>query len=543
MDIKLPNGQVIEGVPEGTSKQEVMEKAIRGGYATAEDFNEAPNRNPPPMLVDAESEDFDFDAGKMISNVPDDIVNTASDMIQPFLHPIDTGKAMYGLASGLLKKAMPGDADQTDVDVASANAVGDYLYNKYGSVDKAQKAFQERPIDVLSDVSGVITGGSLLVGKAASKIGKLANMANKSKYSAIANKATNAANKVAGVAEGVAKAGTAIDPVNIAKSALAGTTKALTSKLDPIGMMESVGKFSTTLDKKLGKGARRRLAETMLKERLRFNQGGVDKLDDLVDGINAEINTMMKSDDALKQVIDPAPVVGKHIGNLKKKYGGKTAAEAAQDSKIIDDTFARWQLAQEGIENPKWSLKELQEYKQNIYQKSKYRADSTPALEMENETRKAMGKGAKEEIVARMPETAGLNQRLGSLYDLEAPMTQSAGRIANRNTMGIGAPIKMAGGHAIADVPGAVVGGIAGIWDNPAVKQSSAQRIFDLQNKSILNSTVLNPTRVGLLGDSSGHVANLLRSGLVNLGGGTQGLLGTQKQEDETNAFLDWFSQ
>jgi len=162
MDIKLPNGQVIEGVPEGTSKQEVMEKAIRGGYATAEDFNEAPNRELPPMLVDAEpshedivnqinpepasksippmkrkqppkladNEDFDFDAGEMISNVPGDIADTASDMIQPFLHPIDTGKAMYGLASGLLKKALPGDADQTDVDVASANAVGDYLYNK-----------------------------------------------------------------------------------------------------------------------------------------------------------------------------------------------------------------------------------------------------------------------------------------------------------------------------------------------------------------------------------------------------------------------------
>lgn len=39
-DIRLPNGYVIKGVPDGVSKQEVMERAIAKGYATAEDFPE-----------------------------------------------------------------------------------------------------------------------------------------------------------------------------------------------------------------------------------------------------------------------------------------------------------------------------------------------------------------------------------------------------------------------------------------------------------------------------------------------------------------------
>lgn len=38
MDVRLPNGTVIRGVPEGTSKDEVMQKAIAGGYAKPEDF-------------------------------------------------------------------------------------------------------------------------------------------------------------------------------------------------------------------------------------------------------------------------------------------------------------------------------------------------------------------------------------------------------------------------------------------------------------------------------------------------------------------------
>jgi len=38
MDVKLPNGKIIKGVPEGTSKEEVARAAIRNGMAKPEDF-------------------------------------------------------------------------------------------------------------------------------------------------------------------------------------------------------------------------------------------------------------------------------------------------------------------------------------------------------------------------------------------------------------------------------------------------------------------------------------------------------------------------
>jgi hypothetical protein len=40
MDVKLPNGQVIKGIPEGTPKDVIMQKAISGGFATQADFGE-----------------------------------------------------------------------------------------------------------------------------------------------------------------------------------------------------------------------------------------------------------------------------------------------------------------------------------------------------------------------------------------------------------------------------------------------------------------------------------------------------------------------
>ena len=44
MDVRLPNGKIIRGVPEGTSKEEVMQKAIAAGIATESDFGAAPKQ-------------------------------------------------------------------------------------------------------------------------------------------------------------------------------------------------------------------------------------------------------------------------------------------------------------------------------------------------------------------------------------------------------------------------------------------------------------------------------------------------------------------
>jgi len=51
MDIELPNGKIIEGVPEGTSKADIQAKAIKAGLATAADFGmQTPQKAPSGFL-------------------------------------------------------------------------------------------------------------------------------------------------------------------------------------------------------------------------------------------------------------------------------------------------------------------------------------------------------------------------------------------------------------------------------------------------------------------------------------------------------------
>jgi len=53
MDIKLPNGKIIKGVPDGTPKDVIMEKAISAGLATAEDFGiQSKPQEPEKMTAD-----------------------------------------------------------------------------------------------------------------------------------------------------------------------------------------------------------------------------------------------------------------------------------------------------------------------------------------------------------------------------------------------------------------------------------------------------------------------------------------------------------
>lgn len=48
MDVRLPNGKVIKGVPEGTPKEQIMQKAISAGLATQADFQTQPMQEQPP---------------------------------------------------------------------------------------------------------------------------------------------------------------------------------------------------------------------------------------------------------------------------------------------------------------------------------------------------------------------------------------------------------------------------------------------------------------------------------------------------------------
>jgi len=65
MDIELPNGVVIQGIPEGMTKSQVMTQAIRNGLATPEDFGfkSQPTEQPQPAQQPSMTQELGRQAG------------------------------------------------------------------------------------------------------------------------------------------------------------------------------------------------------------------------------------------------------------------------------------------------------------------------------------------------------------------------------------------------------------------------------------------------------------------------------------------------
>lgn len=121
--------------------------------------------------------------GKAIENAPASAVKFAQGIAQPFLHPIDTGKAIFDVGYGLASKlhgAVGGtqDPEQKAKDEAAANAVGEHFKGRYGSMEGFKKALAEDPVGVIADVSVVLTGGGAALSRGPGVVAKAGEVAS-----------------------------------------------------------------------------------------------------------------------------------------------------------------------------------------------------------------------------------------------------------------------------------------------------------------------------------------------------------------------------
>lgn len=122
-DIELPNGYVLEGIPDGTPKEEIKKRAIAAGWATEADFIGAPDMPPPDEQERWKSLDIplDEDTGWMDPNAPE----WTSKMPEQFQMPEGEGAADVGYFSGMPKR--------TKFDAPEASTVGGVTGGLLGS--------------------------------------------------------------------------------------------------------------------------------------------------------------------------------------------------------------------------------------------------------------------------------------------------------------------------------------------------------------------------------------------------------------------------
>lgn len=86
------------------------------------------------------------------------LANTA----QAVLHPIQTAKGLGNVALGTAQKLLPGQQAQEPY----ADAVGQFILQRYGSVDKALDTLKHDPVGTLADASAILSGGASLAARA-----------------------------------------------------------------------------------------------------------------------------------------------------------------------------------------------------------------------------------------------------------------------------------------------------------------------------------------------------------------------------------------
>lgn len=488
-----------------------VEGALKSGYSNAEvlDFlskNERPKKAAQPTSPASKTEidpviPFDMTeympptepkksgmawsdvAEQALQNAPSSLGGVLRDFGHAVMHPIETAENLGSLLNGIESKAVnaisgrkPGEEltgwqkffGITDEDEKKADAVGNYLAERYGGSENIKRSIAADPAGVAADVAGLLMGGSGLTRSAAG----VANLAGKA---GAANALTNAARALGGSA-------VFIDPV--ARTAqLAGGTAKLAGKLIPDAfkvtperIYQSALKPSTTLMPE----ERARILETGLKERIAPTQEGWDKLQGLQKEVGGKIGDIVEGRADLERAgkvaktIDPEAIAGGTMdylyrqlgdspnrGNLLRRAENRLATfldEYGADS--MDTARAQRMKTRAQAEGEK-------DYGKNI---------STP----EQEANKALAHELRVAIENNVPEVAPLNQRLGGLNALEKVMKPALGRTGNWDIVGL---VPQAGtgslgaylGFGLGGPFGAALGGLAGTALGNTFRQASTK--------------------------------------------------------------------
>jgi hypothetical protein len=120
-----------------------------------------------------------------LSNVPSSAGRLIKNIAQPFIHPVDTAESMYGLGKGVVTGAantisgdLTGQPIYSDAEnaknIAPVQAVGQFVKDRYGSVDNLKKTMATDPVGVLADATTVLSGGAGLAGRVPGAVGEAA---------------------------------------------------------------------------------------------------------------------------------------------------------------------------------------------------------------------------------------------------------------------------------------------------------------------------------------------------------------------------------
>lgn len=220
---------VIEG-PEGASKDVIRAKA-KELYAAQQG---QPTTEPEAVTEEPQEDQDPLTAGEVASGAVESFLPSlgreVSGIWEAVTNPIDTASTVLDLGAGILQNVLPESVVQLigedEESRALASAVGEYIADRYGGLENIKKTIATDSAGFAADLAGLLSGGSTIAAKIATKSSKLAKAAPALK---------KAAEKAA-----------LIDPITLtAKVGAKGTTKVAGKVAAPVlALTSGVGKKS-----------------------------------------------------------------------------------------------------------------------------------------------------------------------------------------------------------------------------------------------------------------------------------------------------------
>tara|TARA_R100001530_G_C4316845_1_gene154613 strand:- start:55 stop:1626 length:1572 start_codon:yes stop_codon:yes gene_type:complete len=104
-----------------------------------------------------------------LKNIPGSAVELGKNIVTPILHPAQTAKDITSLGASIISVLKPGEQGNEQ----TARAVGEFLANRYGSLNSIKNTIAHDPVGILADVSILFTGGGSLAARAPGMVGKV----------------------------------------------------------------------------------------------------------------------------------------------------------------------------------------------------------------------------------------------------------------------------------------------------------------------------------------------------------------------------------
>jgi hypothetical protein len=117
-------------------------------------------------------------AAHALSNAPKSALGVAQSLVEPILHPIETAKNLGHLGKGLASKGLNAagiwedDAETRAANESTADALGSFYKDRYGSEAGFKKALAEDPVGVVADLTTFFTGGGSAAARLPGMVGR-----------------------------------------------------------------------------------------------------------------------------------------------------------------------------------------------------------------------------------------------------------------------------------------------------------------------------------------------------------------------------------